>query len=170
MLREVVRPVVSPERTNFVAGAVVGVEPEVQDDGIQQEFDWEPRADGGEVPGVEIAAYENDQRRPDGGEEGDGAESLEVVVVCHLIAGVSVAVEEANSVDEESRISRLFDHAHGLIGWDLLCTKVDQRCACPRYHVQIRCGVEKQSCRKRETLPIVEFRIRKLYQGRPKSM
>jgi hypothetical protein len=60
MFGEVVRSVEFPQRANLVAGAVVGVEPEIQDDGVEQELDWEPWGYGGEIPGVEVAAYEDD--------------------------------------------------------------------------------------------------------------
>lgn len=61
MLGGVVRLVVFPQRADFVAGAVVGVEPEVEDDAVEEEFQWEPRADGGEIPGVEVAGCEDEE-------------------------------------------------------------------------------------------------------------
>lgn len=39
MLGGVVRFVVFPQRADFVAGAVVGVEPEVEDDAVEEEFE-----------------------------------------------------------------------------------------------------------------------------------
>ena len=59
MFGGMVRAVVFPERADLVARAVVGVEPEVEDDAVEQEFEGQPRADddGGEVPGVEVAGY-----------------------------------------------------------------------------------------------------------------
>lgn len=99
MLREMMRSVEFPQRANLVAGAVVSVEPEVKDDGVKQEFDGEPQADVGEVPGVEVSGHENEQQRSEDGEKRDGEESLEEVVVRDWVAGVVVAVEEADSVD-----------------------------------------------------------------------
>ena len=39
MLGGVVRFVVFPQRADFVAGAVVGVEPEVEDDAVEEQFE-----------------------------------------------------------------------------------------------------------------------------------
>jgi len=98
MLGGVVRFVVPPERADFVAGAVVGVEPEVEDDGVQQELEWEPRADAGKLPVVDEAGYEDEGQGAEDGEEGDGEERSGETVVRDWVAGVVVAVEEADSV------------------------------------------------------------------------
>lgn len=60
MLGSVVRLVVFPQRGYFVAGAVVSVEPEVEDDAVEQEFQREPGADGGEIPGIEVSGCEDE--------------------------------------------------------------------------------------------------------------
>jgi hypothetical protein len=86
---------------------------------------------------------------------------------------VLVAVEEADSIGEEIRRSvwfvRSITHVD-CMAVDLLRSKVDQRCACSRYHVQICYGEEEQSACEREALPIVESRIRELYQTGPESV
>lgn len=61
MLGGVVRLVVFPQRADFVAGAVVGVEPEVEDDAVEEEFEGKPWADGGDIPGVEVAGCEDEE-------------------------------------------------------------------------------------------------------------
>ena len=61
MLGGVVRFVVFPQRADFVAGAVVSVEPEVEDDAVEQEFQREPGADGGEIPGIEVSGCEDEE-------------------------------------------------------------------------------------------------------------
>lgn len=52
----------------------------------------------------------------------------------------------------------------------LLCTETDEHCACSHCHVDVCRDEEQQSPRKREALPIVQFRVRKLHQARPEGM
>ena len=97
MFGGVVRFVVAPKRADLVAGAVVGVEPEVEDDGVQQELEWEPGADAGEFPLIDEARHENEGQGAEDGEECDCEEGFGEAVVCDWVAGVVVAVEEADS-------------------------------------------------------------------------
>lgn len=97
VLGGVVRFVVFPQRPDFVARAVVSVEPEVEDDAVQQEFEGEPGADGGKVPVVKAAGHEDEQQGSEDGEEEDGEEGFGEVVVRDWVSGVLVAVEEADS-------------------------------------------------------------------------
>lgn len=92
------RFVVFPQRADFVAGAVVGVEPEVEDDAVEEEFEGEIGADGGEVPGVEMSSYEDEEEGAEDGEEGYCEEGFGEGGGCDWVAGVLVAVEEAHSV------------------------------------------------------------------------
>ena len=98
MLGGMVRFVVFPQRADFVTGAVVGVEPEVEDDAVEEEFEGEIGADGGEVPVVEVAGYEDEEEGAEDGEEGYGEEGFGEVGGCDWVTGVLVAIEEADSV------------------------------------------------------------------------
>ena len=166
MLGGMVRFVVPPERADLVAGAVVGVEPEVEDDAVEQEFEWEPRADGGEVPGVEVSGHEDEQYRPEDGERGDREEGFGEVGVRDWVAGVLIAVEEADSdcfgVSWRPSCTRTT--------WHLLRTKIDQHCTFPRHHIEVCPCKQKQSSRERQARSVVESRVGKLHQTGPKSM
>lgn len=102
VLGGVVRFVEFPQRADFVAGAVVGVEPEVEDDGVEEEFEGQPAgyACGGEGPVVEVAGYEDEGEGPEEGEEGYAEEGFGEARGGDLVAGVVVGVEEADSVGE----------------------------------------------------------------------
>ena len=82
------------------------------------------------------------------------------------VAGMLVAVEEADSVDCGSVE---VCHSDEMI-WYLLRTEIDQHRTFPRHHVQVCSSDEQQGCRERKSRSIVVSRVGKLHQAGPKSM
>jgi hypothetical protein len=75
---------------------VVGVEEEVQHDGVEEELKGEPGAET--HAGAAVVGEEDGEDGSDGGSEFDGEEDFVDADVRDGVADVFVAVEEANSV------------------------------------------------------------------------
>ena len=95
VLGEVVRAVVLPQAVDLVAGAVVGVEEEVEHDRVEKELGGQPGAEGDRVGA--LVGEEEGEDRPDSGGEFNGEQNLVDADVGDLVAGMFVAIKETNS-------------------------------------------------------------------------
>lgn len=125
VLGQMVGAVVFPESVVLVHAAVVPVKPEVKDDSIESEFDWQPPA-GRRWKFAAAVGKDDCHQRSEGRGVGKGMECLRHIGVWNLVALVLVTIQESVSHSQVAKHVKFMD------GIDLECECVENEHSPPR--------------------------------------
>lgn len=120
MLGKMVGSVVLPETIELMAAPVVEVEPEIQDDGIQGQLQWQPPAQRERL--LRAVGKEDREHRSNRCGHLHGPEDFIDACIRYLISLVLVSIEEAVFVSQSSKNLDLSERV------ELHCDGVQEEC------------------------------------------